>query len=260
MEKILNDQDVYEICELVQSAGKEVLKIRSSEQAASLKSDLSPVTLADLRSNEIIKQGLTARFPETQIVSEEGAKFGYDAFWLVDPLDGTKEFMTGKSEFTVNIAFIVAKAVEFGAVYAPATGELFFGGKKYGSWKQVAEGVAPIRVNQNNNFPVRIAVSRSHIDFETLEFADRYPRRELISSGSSLKLCLVSDGRADLYPRFGRTMEWDIAAGQAVLEGAGGGVFSFPELQSLGYEKPNWENPAFIAAASRRLIKLDPML
>lgn len=258
MNKVLSDRNVSEICNLAEIAGKELLDIRSRAYDMDLKGDLSPVTEADLRSDEIITQGLLDKFPGMPVVSEEGFQVGSNSFWLIDPLDGTKEFISGKAEFTVNVALVVDGSVEFGAVYAPATGELFFGGKKYGAWKQVPEGVVPIRVNAEGSSPVRIVVSRSHVDLETLEFAKLYPDHELISSGSSLKLCLVAEGRADLYPRFGRTMEWDIAAGQAVLEGAGGGVFALPDFQRLGYEKANWENLGFIAASARGLIKKAP--
>ena len=258
MKKVLSDRNVSEICNLVEIAGKEVLTIRSRAYDLKLKGDLSPVTEADLRSDEIITQGLLDKFPGIPTVSEEGVQVGSDSLWLIDPLDGTKEFISGRAEFTVNVALVVEESVEFGVVFAPATGELFFGGKKYGSWKQSLEGVAPIRVSHEVKDSVRIAVSRSHVDSRTLEFADLHPNHELISSGSSLKLCLVAEGRADLYPRFGRTMEWDIAAGQAVLEGAGGGVFALPKLEILKYEKANWENPGFIAASSRGIIKIAP--
>ena len=251
---LLPHDDIEKIVEIAQAAGRAIMEIRESGVASRQKQDSSPVTVADEAANELIMRSLEELDFKAPVVSEEGAQQASGVYWLVDPLDGTKEFISGSSEFTDNIALVSCGAVMFGVVHVPATGTTYWGGKSYGA-KKIQHGVTrDIRVTAGNKNRTRIAVSRSHLDDSTVAYLSKYENHELIPSGSSLKLCLVAEGSADIYPRFGRTMEWDIGAGQAVLEGAGGGVFLRDSLESLSYTKPKWENPSFIAASSRDLI------
>jgi 3'(2'), 5'-bisphosphate nucleotidase len=250
----LQHHDIEKIVEIAQAAGRAIMGIRETGVVSRQKQDASPVTVADEAANELITRSLGELDFKGPVVSEEGAKQASEHYWLVDPLDGTKEFISGSSEFTVNIALVSDGAVVFGVVHVPASGTTYWGGKSFGA-KKIEHGVArDIRVTAGNISRMRIAVSRSHLDDSTMAYLSKYENHELIPSGSSLKLCLVAEGSADIYPRFGRTMEWDIGAGQAVLEGAGGGVFRRETLESLSYTKPKWENPSFIAASSRDLI------
>ena len=245
---------IEKIVDIAQEAGRAIMEIRQTCFASWEKQDASPLTVADEVANELITRSLKELDFKAPVVSEEGAKQANKEHWLVDPLDGTKEFIVGSTEFTVNIALVSEGSVVFGVVHAPAIGTTYWGGKSFGA-KKIEHGVTrDIRVTAGNVNRMRIAVSRSHLDDSTVAYLSKYENHELIPSGSSLKLCLVAEGSADIYPRFGRTMEWDIGAGQAVLEGAGGGVFRRETLKSLNYTKRKWENPSFIAASSRDLI------
>jgi 3'(2'), 5'-bisphosphate nucleotidase len=223
------------------------------------KSDSSPVTEADELADALISRGLKAALPEIPVVTEEqqathGAKG--DVFILVDPLDGTKEFVQRRGDFTVNIALIEKGVPARGVVYAPAQGRLFYTGAGGQSLEETgpfaAERIGPVtelRVRSPDPAGLTVVASKSHRDQATDDYIARYPVADFRSAGSSLKFCLVAAGEADLYPRLGRTMEWDTAAGQAVLLGAGGRVVRFDDLSPLAYGKADFANPFFIAHA-----------
>lgn len=230
------------------------------------KADDSPVTRADIAADRIIHAGLVAAFPDIQIVTEERASShgGERArrFILVDPLDGTKEFVKRGGDFTVNVALIEDGAPVAGVVYAPAKGRLFQTLDAGGAVEETGDfGEAPgarraIRVSTPDNDALTVVASASHRDKATDDYIGRYKVADFRAAGSSLKFCLVAAGEADLYPRLGRTMEWDTAAGHAVLKAAGGFVVraDAPET-ALAYGKPGDDNPHFIAfAAGVRLV------
>jgi 3'(2'), 5'-bisphosphate nucleotidase len=221
------------------------------------KDDASPVTEADMRADAIIAEGLAAAFPEIALVTEEQqATHGTAAevFFLVDPLDGTKEFVQRRGDFTVNIALVEQGVPTRGVVYAPARGRLFYTDAS----GQAVEEAGPhemdrvgaltrLRVSDPDPKGLMVVASKSHRDAATDAYIARYPVAAFTSAGSSLKFCLVAAGEADLYPRLGRTMEWDTAAGHAVLRGAGGCVVRFDDHRPLTYGKGGYENPHFIA-------------
>lgn len=223
------------------------------------KSDNSPVTEADELADALISAGLAAAFPEIPVVTEEQqASHGMaaDVFILVDPLDGTKEFVQRRGDFTVNIALIENGVPTRGVVYAPAKDRLFYTGQDGRSVEEagpfaaeVIGSTSELAVSQPDPKGLVVVASKSHRDKATDDYMSLYPVTEFRSAGSSLKFCLVAAGEADLYPRLGRTMEWDTAAGQAVLLGAGGRVVRFDDLSPLAYGKPGLENPFFIACA-----------
>lgn len=222
------------------------------------KADSSPLTEADLAADRIIVAGLEAAWPDIPVVTEERSEthgLGADRpHFLVDPLDGTKEFVQRRGDFTVNIALIEGGRPVAGIVYAPAIGRLFrtaAGGgavEESGPLDPAAEGpLAPLRVAQADPAGLRVVASKSHRDAATDAYIARYPVSGFRSAGSSLKFCLVASGEADLYPRLGPTMEWDTAAGQAVLEGAGGTVLQLPALDAMTYGRPGRRNGFFVA-------------
>lgn len=223
------------------------------------KSDASPVTAADEAADALISAGLRAAFPDLPLITEEQAEsHGLTArtFLIVDPLDGTKEFVQRRGDFTVNIAYVQDGVPLRGVVYAPAKGRLFYttadgtAVEETGPFdKAVAGAVIPLRVSSPDNGALMVVASKSHRDQATDDYIGRYQVRDMTSAGSSLKFCLVATGEADLYPRLGRTMEWDTAAGDAVLRGAGGLVVRFDDHRPLAYGKPGWDNPFFIAHA-----------
>ncbi|MFQ5621947.1 MAG: 3'(2'),5'-bisphosphate nucleotidase CysQ [Paracoccaceae bacterium] len=227
--------------------------------SVSRKEDESPVTEADLAADAIIYAGLRKRFPGIPVVTEERAEsHGVDSgtFFIVDPLDGTKEFIQKRGEFTVNIALVIDGVPRLGVVFAPAKTRLFWTAEDGRSVEEDGPHFAgrignltPIRVSQPDNAALSVVASKSHRDAATDAYISKYRTAEFLSAGSSLKFCLVAAGEADLYPRLGRTMEWDTAAGHAVLLGAGGRVVRFDDHSDLRYAKPGYENPFFIAFA-----------
>lgn len=225
-----------------------------------VKSDASPVTEADERADVLISQGLRSAFPDIPVVTEEQSDshtVAADVFFLVDPLDGTKEFVQRRGDFTVNIALIEHGVPTRGVVYAPAKDRLFYTCAS-GQALEEAPGdrantfgeITHLRVAMPGSEGLVIVASKSHRDKATDAYIARYPVSDFRSAGSSLKFCLVAAGEADLYPRLGRTMEWDTAAGHAVLLGAGGKVVRFDDHQPLRYGKPGFENPFFLAHAA----------
>lgn len=246
------------------AAGKAILKIYSTEFDVEYKKDNSPLTAADRSSH----QEITNLLSETTIplLSEEGLSIDYavrknwNRFWLVDPLDGTKEFVKRNGDFTVNIALIENNLPELGVIYVPVTDELFFGYNENGAYKvekassfnQIDElKNSAIQLPLQNSFPVAVA-SRSHLNEETANFINEIkktkPDIKILSRGSSLKICMVAENKEAVYPRFAPTYEWDTAAGHAILRAAGGKIFKAqqPDVE-LTYNKENLLNPWFIA-------------
>mgnify|MGYP005849481655 CR=1 FL=1 len=224
-----------------------------------LKSDDSPVTEADEAADAIISEGLRAAFPDVTLITEEqAASHGEKAqtFLIVDPLDGTKEFINHRGDFTVNIAYVENGVPIRGVVYAPARERMFFtqadgrAVEETGPFdKERIGALARLRVSSPDNSALMVVASKSHRDQATDDYISKYAVKDMTSAGSSLKFCLVASGEADLYPRVGRTMEWDTAAGHAVLLGAGGMVVRFDDHSPLVYGKDGYENPFFIACS-----------
>jgi 3'(2'), 5'-bisphosphate nucleotidase len=254
--------------ELALAASRRVMEIYDARPTVERKADSSPVTEADRAAERIILQGLRAAFPAIPCVAEEECAEGRapgdlgEAFFLVDPLDGTKEFVNRRPDFTVNIALVRAGAPELGVVVAPAGGKMFSG--RPGSAEEAEVGSdfnvfsrRPVAVRCEAR-PRLIVASRSHRTAETDAYIARFEDAEIVSVGSSLKFCLLAAGKADLYPRFGRTMEWDTAAGDAVLRAAGGMTFTL-DGKPLLYGKRNqaedvdFANPWFVAGCGRSI-------
>jgi 3'(2'), 5'-bisphosphate nucleotidase len=216
---------------LVARAGEAIMRVYGGASVAvQRKEDDSPLTLADLESQRVILEGLAALTPDVPVLSEESAQApwserrGWDELWVVDPLDGTREFVKRNGEFTVNIALVDKHEPVLGVVAAPALGLLYWGASGVGAFSQ-HRGAAPLQISVSApQHPVRVVGSRSHASPETAGYLARLGAHVMTGMGSSLKFCLIAEGRADLYPRFGPTSEWDTAAGQAVLEAAGGHV------------------------------------
>jgi len=260
------DRLIFEMRRLALEAGELILDIyRRPDFEVRAKDDASPVTEADEAADALISSGLRAAFPDVPLVTEEQqATHGQrlSSFLIVDPLDGTKEFVQRRGDFTVNIAYVQDGVPLHGVVYAPARGRLFYtlaeGGavEETGPFGPTLGTVHPIGVNPTpDNRALMVVASKSHRDQATDDYIARYAVRDMTSAGSSLKLCLVATGEADLYPRLGRTMEWDTAAGDAVLRGAGGEMVRFDDHSPLTYGKPGFENPFFIAHAPGVLLQ-----
>lgn len=223
------------------------------------KADASPVTVADEAADALISAGLRAAFPGLPLITEEQVEthaLSARTFLIVDPLDGTKEFVNRRGDFTVNIAYVQDGVPLRGVVYAPAQGRLFYtlpdgrSVEETGALdKDIPGPVQPIRVSTPDNDALMVVASKSHRDQATDNYIAGYAVRDSRSAGSSLKFCLVATGEADLYPRLGRTMEWDTAAGDAVLRCAGGRVVRLDDHRPLTYGKPGWDNPFFLAFA-----------
>ena len=240
---------------IVRDAGELIMTIYRSDFSVRGKADQSPVTEADERAEALILPALAALLPGTPIVAEEAVAAGKvpavaERFWLVDPLDGTKEFISRNGEFTVNIALIENGAPTLGVVLAPALDRLFAGAVGHGAFVEDADGRRPIAVRAEPEAGLTVVASRSHGDAAALDaFLAGRKVAELRGAGSSLKICLIAAGEADLYPRLGRTMEWDIAAGHAVLAAAGGQLTRI-DGTPLRYGKPDFANPHFVAAGT----------
>lgn len=239
---------------LIRDAGRVIMDIYATDFDVTRKGDASPVTQADQQAEAVILAGLARIAPDIPVVAEEAVAAGQipdvsDRFFLVDPLDGTKEFISRNGEFTVNIALIEYGRPVLGLVYAPAIERLFTGAVGLGAWLEDASGQRPIRCRAVPAEGLTVVASRSHGDETALDaFLAGRTVASRTNAGSSLKLCLVAAGEADLYPRLGRTMEWDIAAGDAVLRAAGGRVTVVADGSDLRYGKPGFDNPHFAAA------------
>lgn len=252
---IIDGIDFEKICHVAREAGAAIMEIYAGEFNVELKGDDSPLTCADRASHEVIMAGLQQAYPEIPILSEEGVAIPYaersawQRFWLVDPLDGTKEFIKRNGEFTVNIALVEEDQVVAGVVYVPAQRKTFLGIRGQGAWLSI-EDQEPVEIKvreADHAAGLTVVMSRSHPSPELEAYLQDISVAEALPVGSSLKLCVVAEGRADLYPRLGPTMEWDTAAGHAVVEAAGGTVTQV-DGTPLMYNKENLLNPYFIVA------------
>lgn len=250
----MNQTDMLNLAaDLARRAGAAILEVRARGFETMTKADRSPVTEADHAAEAIITAGLRAATPEIPVVAEEEMAAGQvpahaDAYWVVDPLDGTREFTNGSDEFAVCIGLVRAGRPVLGVVGAPAEGVLWGGIVGAGAWRRDAQGERPISARLPPAEGVVVVASRSHGNSSRLDaFLEGRKVAAVINAGSALKFCRVAEGEADLYPRFGPTMEWDTAAAQAVLEAAGGQVLVLETMQKLAYGKPDWRNPHFLA-------------
>lgn len=255
--ELLNRRTAEKVAELAERAGEAIMEIYGRDDfETEYKDDESPLTAADKAAHRILVDGLEQLTPDVSVLSEESKDISYEDrrdwsdFWLVDPLDGTKEFIKRNDEFTVNVALIRRDEPVMGVVHAPALGTTYYGVKELGAFKSTGEGFDPIEVASKQQLPITVVVSRSHLRERDEQFIDqlrgRYDDVELSPTGSALKLCLVAEGKADVYPRFGPTMEWDIGAAQCVVEQAGG-IVRTEAGEALRYNKKDLVNPFFIA-------------
>lgn len=247
------------LLDIAHDAGAKIMDIYARDDfGIETKSDNSPVTLADLAANAVIERDLQKLTPSIPWISEENLSQSDsigrgDLYWLIDPLDGTKEFIKRRRDFTVNIALIFDGVPIFGVVYAPARNLSYWGGpglnnKRIGAWKNDGTMKRPITVSKIGE-TVRIVASASHLNKDTQAFIDQYPGAELIQAGSSIKICMIAEGSADIYPRLAPTSEWDTAAADAILRGSGGMLFQL-DGKPLTYGKNDILNPHFIGGHS----------
>ena len=255
------DINIQKLIDIANAAGAEIMGVYAQDFSVEVKGDNSPLTEADKKANAVILEGLNKLYPSIPYISEEVKATPYEErkkwerFWLIDPLDGTKEFIKKNGEFTVNIALIENGEPVIGVVYAPALTVGYVGIKGLGSYMYTDNGnLNRIQnaVSYTEKQHVVIVASRSHLTDETLAFVDDLKGRgknvDFLSSGSSLKFCLVAEGKADVYPRFGPTMEWDTGAAHAVALYAGKNVINNETGKPLQYNKENLLNPYFIVA------------
>lgn len=253
--------ELENVIPIIMDAGKAVKEIYEIDFGIYFKEDKSPLTEADRVSNDILKRGLTEHFPGIPIISEEEKEVSYEVrkdwehFWLIDPLDGTKEFIKKNGEFTINVALIEKDTPILGVVYAPALNLVYYAQRGRGAYK------FDLNTKEETKLPserrecdiIKVVVSRSHLSRETEEFVEmlksRYGDVEFVSVGSSLKICLVAEGKADIYPRLGPTMEWDTAAAHVVALESGCKLYVYPfeeGYKSLRYNKKDIKNPYFV--------------
>jgi 3'(2'), 5'-bisphosphate nucleotidase len=259
---------IERLVETAREAGRAILEVyNKAEFDVTYKSDNSPLTEADKRSHEIIVEGITTLVPEIPLISEEGADIGYSvrrewrSFFLVDPLDGTKEFISRNGEFTVNIALLEEAIPVLGVIYVPVRGIAYYAERGRGA-HVCNDGDTPRRIRVKGGLDgdgLVVAASRSHGSGALEDFLGKLDVKERISAGSSLKFCLVAEGAVDLYPRFGPTWEWDTAAGHAIVKEAGGDVFDTRGGRLL-YNKEILKHSGFIVASADTLDRIRPFL
>ena len=249
-------QDFDFLTDIVKKAGEAILEVYGTDFDVQCKEDHSPLTLADQRSHRIIADSLRARYPQIPVLSEEGksvpfeVRRGWDRFWLVDPLDGTKEFVKRNGEFTINVAMIEGNLPVLGIIYIPVQDRLFLADVREGCWEASNGDRRQLRVTDSvPTGPVRIVRSRSHPSPGLEELLSLMPDHAIINRGSALKFCAVAAGEADFYPRFGPTWEWDTAAGQAIVTAAGGIMLDLSG-QPFVYNKENLLNGPFLVSSS----------
>jgi 3'(2'), 5'-bisphosphate nucleotidase len=256
---VFSQAELQQIVTIAKQAGNAIMDVYAqTDLQVEIKQDDSPVTAADIASHNVIIKGLTSHFTDIPIMSEEDANISWDTrkkwqtYWLIDPLDGTKEFIKRNGEFTVNIALIHQGQSIAGVVYAPVLTKCYSGIVGQGAWLEHDGKVTLLDISQRGITPIPVIVgSRSHDSPDVAEYLHTVGEHQMLSVGSSLKFCMVAEGQADVYPRLGLTSEWDTAAAQAVLESAGGVVVEYPALTPLQYnQKENILNPYFIAASA----------
>jgi len=268
----MTDVDLKTLLAISLDAGREILDVYDQDFSVGMKADDSPLTEADRRSHQTIMAGLREAYETIPVLSEEGREIPYaerkdwSVFFLVDPLDGTKEFIKKNGEFTVNIALIEGGYPAMGVIYAPALDTCYFGQAGLGSFKLEDASRADLAdddalIEQSVQLPVvepgnvvNVVVSRSHVSEETEAFIEGLledDEVDMVSAGSSLKFCLVAEGKADYYPRFAPTMEWDTGAGQAIVEAAGGTVMRYEDHERFYYNRENLKNGWFLVKLKR---------
>ncbi len=256
---MLESIEIDDIKEIAMRAGEAILDVYGAEFSVDMKEDKSPLTEADRRSNDVIIAALLEKFPQIPVISEETKTVDYaqrkdwELFWLIDPLDGTKEFIKRNGEFTVNIALIKNGKPVLGVVYQPIGEHLYWSKAGDGAWKSTDNG-APRHLEGGQHYlakdEVHVVASRSHLTDEVKQFVSDLEQSgktvHFLSAGSSLKLCLVAEGKADVYPRLGPTMEWDTGAAHAIALESGRQVNQHDSGEPLLYNKENLLNPFFI--------------
>lgn len=261
------DISLAKLLEISLEAGCEILDVYEKDIEVEVKEDDSPLTQADQRSHQTILKGLQAAYADIPLLSEEGADIPYeerkdwDAFFLIDPLDGTKEFIKKNGEFTVNIALIEGNYPTLGVIYAPVLDTFYFGREGIGAFKlENASGTviaddrdlvakSVLLPEESDSAIVHVVASRSHMSAETETFIEGLRKDhevDVVSAGSSLKFCLVAEGKANYYPRYAPTMEWDTGAGQAIVEAAGGKVLRHEDNERFNYNRENLKNGWFL--------------
>jgi len=258
----LSQRQIKEIISLVQKANQKILEIyNSSKIDVSLKNDNSPITKADKVSHELLTSGLKELYPEIPILSEEEIipfkeRKRWQHFWLIDPLDGTKEFISKNGEFTVNIALIYKNTPVFGIVSLPVKEFIYFSSKDKGAFKIGKDKEAKkIQIRNNPEGKIIVVRSRSHSDEKEQAIIERLGEYKVIQAGSSVKFCYVAEGLADIYIRTGPTMEWDTGAGQCIAECAGASIFNF-EQRPFKYNKESLKNSGFVCSANKSILDI----
>lgn len=249
---MLKNINIEEIKNIALKAGVAVMKIYNKDFAVEYKDDKSPLTEADKVANEIICSELKKLYPNIPLMSEENKQTEYEVrknweyYWCIDPIDGTKEFIKKNDEFTINIALIQKDIPVLGVVYAPAIDEMYTAKKGEGAFKNGKK--LPLQVNNNQKEKLYVVASKSHLSAENQEFIDNLDSKEImqVSKGSSLKLCMVAEGVADIYPRLAPTMEWDTAAADAIVRCTGKMTYQFEKNKPIIYNKENLLNPWFV--------------
>ncbi len=262
-------QYTHTLAHIARQAGEAILNIyhhSDFSQTVEWKADSSPLTMADKAAHEVIANALKISYPDIPILSEEGKQISYDIrknwqrFWLIDPLDGTKEFIKKNGEFTVNIALIENGKPTVGVVFVPVKNWLFFAEEGKGAFKINEKGETKTLQGCKESLekrPIHIVSSRSHLSEETANFMAQFPHAECVSMGSSLKFMLIAEGEADIYPRFAPTMEWDTAAAHIIVTASGAKITNYPAGEPLVYNKENLLNPHFLVVNER--ISLQPL-
>ncbi len=249
---MLKEIELEKIVAIAKEAGDAIMEIYKRDFTISYKDDASPLTEADVKANEIICTQLEKLYPKIPIMSEENKQTPYEVrkkweyYWCIDPIDGTKEFIKKNDEFTVNIALIYKRVPVLGVVYAPAIDEMYKAKQGEGSFKNGKK--LPLTINKNRKEKLFVVASKSHLSEQTQAFIDALDSKsvEQVSKGSSLKLCMVAEGVADIYPRLAPTMEWDTAAAHAVVLESGKRVFQYEIEEEVIYNKEDLLNPWFI--------------
>lgn len=252
---MLSRIDIKDIVQIAQDAGDAIMETYQKDFTVEYKDDKSPLTEADRKSNEIICNTLLKKYPDIPILSEENKEIAYEDrkdweyFWLIDPIDGTKEFIKKNGEFTVNIALIYKNTPVLGVVYAPALGDMYYAKNGAGAFKNGKK--LPFQTNETPKEKLKVVASKSHLSAETQEFIDNLDTKEIeqVVKGSSLKLCMVAEGVADIYPRLAPTMEWDTGAAHTIVLESGKEVIRYNTSEPLIYNKENLLNPWFVVTS-----------
>ena len=250
--RVLKDIDLETVVTITKEAGEAIIQIYTKDFTIVYKEDESPLTEADTKANAIICTALEKLYPTIPIMSEENKQTAYEIrksweyYWCIDPIDGTKEFIKKNGEFTVNIALIHKDTPVLGVVYAPALNIVYKAKKGAGAYKNNQK--LPLHTNKHPGKKLFVVASKSHLSQETQEFIDNLPTQQVeqVSIGSSLKLCMVATGEADIYPRLAPTMEWDTAAADAIAREAGKKTYQFGTEKPIVYNKENLLNPWFV--------------